>query len=157
MMDILERLNNEVPEYMKGICQKHHLMCRKLDSLSTALVGKNYAVVFSMDRFRVDLSYIYKEGPDYRWENCDNFLSERFDDEDRKNLLPNLGVEAHIRNDLSVLAHGLESKWPDVLAGHKEWLRDYKRSIWYSESNAMRLRPEMQAALAETGMFDDWV
>ena len=130
MKDFYEKINCEIPKkYMKRICEKYNLKCVKLFR-ATALIGDGYGLIISIGMFDVYVSYVQKQGEECLEFSCDNYFAERYDDADRVNLLEGEG-DVYVRNALTIVANGLESKWSDVLAGDTKWLEDYKKSRWY--------------------------
>lgn len=141
MENIWTKINNDTPQYMKLICENYNLFCMKISPLKTALVGKNYALIIAIDRFDVDVSYWNRRDGKNELYFCNNFFAEKYNAEDRKNLLEGNGSEIIVRNNLIVIASGLASKWSNVLAGDLNWLDDYKNSRWY-ESGKLTLEEE---------------
>lgn len=139
MENVWIRINNDVPKYMKNMCDKYNLFCIKVSSLKTALVGKRFALIIAIDRFYVTVSYLYMEDKDIKIYSCGNYFAEKYDNDDRINLVMGEGVENIIRNNIIIIANGLLSKWKNVLEGEMGWIENYKKSKWFSVE---RLLPE---------------
>ena len=88
MNDIWTELNKQIPVYLNEVITKYSLKVVSLGLVRTALVNTQYAIIISLDRFSVDMDFIHK---DYNGKlvcfGIGNFLSERFDEKDRKNLI----------------------------------------------------------------------
>ena len=132
MKSVWMEMNDKIPLYMKDIMKKYHLKCVKMGDLSTALVGKNFAIILSIDRFSVNASYMKKIQSDYIIFLCNNYWAERFDSDDRIDLINKDDIESVLINNLIVIANGLMSKWGYVLEGDDNWINEYKKSEWYS-------------------------
>ena len=132
MEDLWTKINNDVPRYMKKICEKYEIICVKLSPIKTALIGDGYALIISFDRFEAKVSYLQNNGKENILFLCDNYMAEKYNAEDRNNLLEGNGAEILVRNNLIIIANGLESKWHEVLNGDTKWIDDYKKSKWYA-------------------------
>ena len=132
MEDIWTRINNDVPMYMESICREYKLLCIKISPLKTALICKKYALIIEIDRFDSCLCYVYREEGNIMAYSCGNYFAQKYDEEDRVNLLNGNGANIMIRNDIIITANGLLNKWKNVLSGEREWLVDYKNSSRYS-------------------------
>lgn len=132
MENLWTKINNDIPQYMKKICEKYQMKCVKLSSIKTALIGDGYAIIISIGRFEAKVSYLQKNGKENILFLCDNYMAEKYDAEDRNNLLEGDGAEILVRNDLIIIARGLENKWREVLIGDTQWIDDYKKSQWYA-------------------------
>lgn len=139
MENVWVKINNDVPKYMKDVCDKYNLFCVKVSSLKTALVGEKFALVIAIDRFYATVSYLYMEGKNIKKYSCGNYFAEKYDNDDRINLLAGEGAENIVRNNLIIIANGLSNKWRNVLEGERGWLEDYEKSKWFSVE---RLLPE---------------
>lgn len=133
MENIWVKINDDVPLYMENVCKKYKLVCTKISTLKTALVGEKFALIIAINRFDATVSYLYMNGKDVKIYLCDNYFAERYDANDRVNLLNGEGAEYIVRNNIIIIANGLLNKWPNVLAGEKKWLENYKKSKWFSE------------------------
>lgn len=139
MENIWSKINDDVPLYMGRICENYKLFCVKISSIETALVGKKYALIIGIDRFYVTVSYLYMDDKEIKVYSCGNYFAEKYDAGDRINLLNGKGAEILIRNELIIIANGLQNKWKNVLEGKIEWIENYKKSKWFSVD---RLLPE---------------
>lgn len=132
MENIWTKINDEMPTYVKSLCEKYKLFCVKISPLKTAIVGKEFALIITIDRFDTDVFYVYKEGKNMILYSCGNYFAEKYNEEDRVNLLCGSGADILVRNDIIVTTNGLISKWGDVLEGKREWIDKYKKSSRYS-------------------------
>ena len=130
-MDIWTKLNDEVPVHFRNIIDEFSLNIVKISNIETALVGKNYVILISIDRFYVEIDYISRNS-DNKLEKykCSNFFAEKYDETDRTNLLEGKGAREIIINNLKVINNGLLNKWRNILEGDKRWMEDYKQSDW---------------------------
>mgnify|MGYP001104582246 CR=1 FL=1 len=136
MENLWTKINDDVPMYMKKICDKYNLACVKVSSIKTALVGGEFALIIALDRFDASVYYLHMEGKEIKIYFCDFYFTQRYDAEDRVNLLAGKGAEIEVRNNLIIIANGLFNKWGNVLSGEKEWLEDYKKSNWCFEERS---------------------
>lgn len=136
MENLWTKINDDVPMYMKKICEKYHLVCVKISSIKTALVGKKFALIIAIDRFDASVYYLHMEGKEIKIYFCDFYFGQKYDADDRGNLLEGKGAEIEVRNNLIIIASGLLNKWGNVLSGEKEWLEDYKKSNWCFEERS---------------------
>ena len=113
MKNIWTEINDDIPRYVQNICKKFELVCIKISPLRTALIGKKFALIITVDRFDAVIYYLHMDGKEIKVYLCDNYFAEKFDAND--------------------IANGLLSKWEDVLKGEKDWIENYKKSKWFSE------------------------
>ncbi|MBQ7065581.1 MAG: hypothetical protein IJN92_02060 [Lachnospiraceae bacterium] len=139
MENIWTKINDDLPLYMKYICDKYELVCTKISPLKTALIGKGFALIIAIDRFDAKVIYFYKENNEEKVFLCDNYFAEKYDSNDRINLLEEGECENIIRNNLIIIANGLMNKWENVLKGQTDWIDKYKKSKWFAVE---RLLPE---------------
>lgn len=132
MDDLWVRVNNDIPKYMYKICKEYNLCCIKISRLETALLNDSFALVIGIDRFFVTVDYVSIINEEIVVYNCDRYFAKKYDENDRINLLPNIGADNILLNNLIVIANGLYSKWGNVLKGNKDWLDDYLASNDYS-------------------------
>ena len=53
MKDIWTNINDNISIYLKKINEQHKISYVKLSSIQTALIGNNFALILSIDRFDV--------------------------------------------------------------------------------------------------------
>ena len=131
MNNIWTRINDDVAMYMKSICEKYKLVCIKISPLKTALVGEGFALIITIDRFDATVSYLHNDS-ELQVYLCDNYFAEKYDANDRINLLNGEGADIIVRNNIIVISNGLTSKWENVLRGETGWIENYKKSKWFS-------------------------
>lgn len=132
MESIWTKINDNIPQYMDNICKKYKMKTVKISRLKTAIIGRDFALVLFIDRFDVDISYLYRENEKLVALLCDNYFAEKYDKQDRINLLTGTGAEILVINDLIIIANGMLNKWYYVLEGKKEWIDDFKKSKWFA-------------------------
>lgn len=135
MKNLWTEINERIPEYFGFFSQKYGLEFVKLSALKTAIVGNKFAIIISVGRFSVDVLYATRIEGRREVLQCGNFLAEKYSDEDRQNLLKSKGAENIILNNLKIIASGLDSKWGTLLRGEIIWIKDYRKSKWYSIVN----------------------
>lgn len=133
MENIWTKINDDVPLYMENVCKKYKLVCIKISPLKTALVGKKFTLIIAIGRFDATVSYLYMDGKKIRVYLCDSYFAEKYDADDRVNLLNGEGAEYIVRNNIIIIANGLLNKWRGVLDGKMDWIESYKKSKWFSE------------------------
>lgn len=126
------KINDNIPQYVKKINKQYNMMCIKISPLKTAMIGKGFALIIGIDRFDASVSYVYKVRDELTVLLCDNYFAEKYDIDDRKDLLSENGAEASVINNLIVISNGLINKWNNVLSGENGWIADYKKSRWYA-------------------------
>lgn len=137
--DIWTKINDDIPLYTKDICEKYKLFCTKISSIRTALIGKKFALIVGVDRFYATIGYLYMDGSKINVYSCGNYFAEKYDANDRINLLNGEGADIYVRNDIIISVNGLLNKWGNVLKGETDWIENYKKSAWFS---VKRLLPE---------------
>ena len=99
------------------------------------MVGDGFAIMIAIDRFDIEIYYLYKKERDVVKYPCGSFFAQAYDSQDRENLLSGEGSYIYIKNCLLITAKGLASKWKNVLAGDTKWLEKYKSSSRYAKEN----------------------
>lgn len=132
MDNLWTKINDEIPTYMTKLCQKYNLECVKVSELKTAMVGVGFAILIAVDRFDIELYYLYKKGNNIVKHPCGSYFAQAYDSKDRENLLSGDGADIDVRNCILITEHGLSSKWENVLAGDTKWLDKYKSSSRYA-------------------------
>lgn len=133
MNSVWTEINTHVNEYMFNLIQSYKMKCETIGELSTLLYNNDCCLLISIDRFNINFQYACLENGKVRLYDCGDYLSMRFDDDDRKNLIDVVKAGDNVINDLIITANGLLSKCEDVLTGQKKWLEKYKTSSRYSE------------------------
>lgn len=131
MEDIWENINSDMPKHMNKICEKYNLKFVKLSSISTAMIGDDFAIIIGLDRFDALISYVYREKNKLVELEFDRYVAMKYDEDDRKDFIKGNGARIHVTNSLIVIQNGLLSKWSNILEGDKEWIKDYKKSNYY--------------------------
>ena len=126
-------INDNIPMYMNKICNEYNLVCVKISPLKTAMIGDGFAIMIAIDRFDIEIYYLYKKNSDIGKYPCGSFFAQAYDSQDREGLLSGEGAEIYIKNCLMIVAKGLASKWENVLEGDKKWLEKYRSSSRYAK------------------------
>lgn len=121
--------------YMNEICKKHKLKCVKISPLKTAMVGDGFAIMIAIDRFDIEIYYLYQKECNMVKYICGSYFAQAYDSQDRENLLSGEGADICIKNCLLIAAKGLASKWENVLEGDTKWLGKYKSSSRHAKEN----------------------
>lgn len=132
MDNLWTHINDDIPIYMRELCKEHNLKCVKVSVIKTAMVGDKFAIIIAIDRFDIEIYYLYKKGKDIVKHPCGSFFAQAYDSKDRENLIRGEGADVYIRNCLLITANGLASKWADVLEGDIKWLEKYRSSSRYA-------------------------
>lgn len=149
MDNLWTNINDNIPMYMNKICKEYNLVCVKISPLKTAMIGDEFAIMIAIDRFDIEIYYLYKRDPDMGKYPCGSFFSQAYDSQDREDLLSGEGADIYIKNCLLIVARGLASKWENVLKGDTKWLEKYRSSSRYAKENL---------TADEKEVFDDgWV
>lgn len=146
MNNIWTEINEEIPYYMRKVCEKYNMKCEKLTSLESVLFNKKCCLIIQIDRFEIDMLYLHKEREKISAFQCASYLALRYDDNDRKGIINDNRAGNTVRNDLIITANGLISKCEDVLLGETSWLEKYKQSSRFSE---VRLSADIVKLLSE--------
>lgn len=128
-------INDCVPMYMNEISRKYNLKCLKISPLKTAMLGDGFAIMIAIDRFDIEIYYLYKKERDLVKYNCGSFFAQAYDSQNRENLLIGEGADIFVKNCLIITARGLDSKWNNVLEGDTKWLEKYKSSSRFAKEN----------------------
>lgn len=132
MDNLWTNINDDIPMYMRELCKEHNLRCVKVSAIKTAMIGNKFALIITIDRFDIEIYYLYEKGKDIVKHPCGNFFAQAYDSKDREDLLIGEGADVYIRNCLLIAAKGLSSKWKNVLEGDTKWLEKYKSSSRYA-------------------------
>ena len=133
MDNLWTNINDNIPMYMNEICKEHNLVCVKISPLKTAMIGDGFAIMIAIDRFDIEIYYLYKKDRDMGKYPCGSFFVQAYDSQDRENLLSGEGADIYIKNCLRIVAKGLASKWENVLEGDTKWLEKYQSSSRYAK------------------------
>ena len=84
--------------YMNKICKEYNLVCVKISPLKTAMIGDEFAIMIAIDRFDIEIYYLYKKDRDIVKYSCGSFFAQAYDGHDRENLLSGEGADIYIKN-----------------------------------------------------------
>ena len=60
MDNLWTNINDNIPMYMNKICNEYNLVCVKISPLKTAMIGDGFAIMIAIDRFDIEIYYLYK-------------------------------------------------------------------------------------------------
>ena len=86
MDNLWTNINDNIPMYMNEICKEHKLECVKISPLKTAMVGEGFAIMIAIDRFDIEIYYLYKKDRDIVKYSCGSFFAQAYDSHDRENF-----------------------------------------------------------------------
>lgn len=139
MSEFDEKINDSIPEYMKKVCDKYDLKCEKLPNCECVLYNKNCCLITQIGYYNISILYVRKEKKELCAYRIDDFIGQRFDAVDRRDMIEGKGREISLRNDLIIFASGFITKCEDLFTGDERWFIKYKESSRYSK---VRIEPE---------------
>ena len=105
-----------------------------------ALIGSNYLIIFLFHFDDITLFYINRNEKQVLEKiNINNFVSASIDSKDREGVFPSSSIEATMENNLKILSRSLKNHWSNLLIGKKEWIEDYQKSKFFSDSQKLSL------------------
>lgn len=127
---------NEVPRYMRDLAKKYDMHFKLIFETEMAMFNDKCCLIFGVDnRDGIILRTTFRE-KDRRVEySIGNFLALSYDSSDREGIKPATVISAKIRNQLTIIARGLDSKWSGLLRGDMSWFEKYKNSAWFYEDH----------------------
>ena len=66
------------------------------------MVGDGFAIMIAIDRFDIEIYYLYKKERDVVKYPCGSFFAQAYDSQDRENLLSGEGSDIYIKNCLLI-------------------------------------------------------
>lgn len=127
-------------KYFYDIMQSFSLKFEVISKEKIALIGSNYLIIFLFHFEDITLFYINRnEKQVLEKMNINNFVSASIDSKDREGVLPRSSIEATMKNNLKILSRSLKNHWSNLLIGKKEWLEDYQKSKFFSDSQKLSL------------------
>ena len=96
MDNLWTNINDHIPMYMNKICKEYNLVCVKISPLKTAMIGDEFAIMIAIDRFDIEIYYLYKRDPDMGKYHCGSFFAQAYDSQDREDLLSGEGADIYI-------------------------------------------------------------
>ena len=127
------RINEAVKCYMRDVCRVYSMRCEKISDLESIIYNERICILIQIDRFHVELLYVFKNGEEVKGFRIGDYLAMRFDDTDRRGIIKSKEAGDDVKNSLIIIANGLISKCSDVLTGNMNWINKYKQSSRYSE------------------------
>ena len=131
-----EILLNDVPLYLNGLAEKYKMHFKVISVTERAMFNDKCCLIIGIDRRDgVVLRTTFPENGRRVEFIVDNFIQMTFDDSDREGLDLNWKhMSEKIRNDLTIVSRGLDSKWSKFLEGDMGWYEDFKKTVFYRES-----------------------
>ena len=133
------RINEDVPEYMKKVCEKYGMVCEKISPLETILYNRKCCLIIQIDKLHITILCVKDINGKMHAYDCSSYFAMRFDNEDKQGLITVEKAGDNIKNELIVVANGFVTKCEDVFTGDKNWLKSYQDS---SRCSDVRLTSE---------------
>ena len=125
-----------VYDIMKSFSLKFEVISKE----KIALIGSNYLIIFLFHFDDITLFYINRNEKQVLEKiNINNFVSASIDSKDREGVFPSSSIEATMENNLKILSRSLKNHWSNLLIGKKEWIEDYQKSKFFSDSQKLSL------------------
>jgi hypothetical protein len=123
-LEITERI-------FEPIVAKYNLTIEQKDSNTILLKGQGYALEITISREGVSVFYYTNNGNNETLQyDIDSYISSHFTSEDRSGIGTPEIIRDIIIAQLKVVASGLSNHFKPLLAGDKEWLKDYSKSAY---------------------------
>lgn len=130
---LYEDIAGLIPHIFEDYIELFNVRIERTGPESTSIIGKNYALIFSMERQYPRVMYARRYNDHYLTGFfCDNYFAEKYTDEDRQDLIPKDQDYASIFNELYIIHSGLKTKWSNVLNGDDKWMEGYRKSRWFA-------------------------
>ena len=127
-MDFLYKVNDNVPEIFAGIIRTYNFKFMRIDTLHSALVKDNYAIILSVSRDYVDINFLNREVGKIVKYWIHPFLMENLDDEDRSVQLEGDDIKTKLMNYILIYEKVLRTKWQNILIGQMDWVDACKKA-----------------------------
>lgn len=125
---------NEIPKYLRELANKYNMHFKLVSDIEMAMFNEKCCLLFGVDRDIIMITITFLECGKRVEYGVDNYLILKFDSSDREGIDFNTKyLSQKVRNRLTVIARGLDSKWSSLLQGDMSWFEGYKRSRWFSE------------------------
>lgn len=118
-----------VRTYFKQILENYNLEICKINNHIFFLYSNKYILIISISRDGVNIKYV-KRNSDGKLEEfqIDSFISEKFDEIDRKDIGYPETIYDIVLAELKIVASGLERHFNNLLKGEIEWIDDFMTS-----------------------------
>ncbi len=127
-------------KYFYDIMKSFSLKFEVISKEKIALIGSNYLIIFLFHFDDITLFYINRNEKQVLEKiNINNFVSASIDSKDREGVFPSSSIEATMENNLKILSRSLKNHWSNLLIGKKEWIEDYQKSKFFSDSQKLSL------------------
>ncbi len=136
------KLKELIVRIFESIIKKYNLQVSAISENEVALFSDKYILSYLLHSGELDLVYIEKKenGALYQY-NIDSFIADSISEEDRIQIKGRLQKKSGIEIDLALLAYTLEKKWKNLLAGEKEWIKEYQDfSLYIPPQNITQLK-----------------
>ena len=110
---------NEIPKYLRELANKYNMHFKLVSDIEMAMFNEKCCLLFGVDRDIIMITITFLERGKRVEYGVDNYLTKY--------------LSQKVRNRLTVIARGLDSKWSSLLQGDMSWFEGYKRSRWFSE------------------------
>lgn len=136
-----EIVTSVVPEYMKDLADKYNMHFKVISCTENAMFNDKCCIIFAIDnRDGVIMGTTLLENGRRVEYILNGFLIKAFDASDREGISTEWRpVTEQIRDQLTVAARGLDSKWSGLLKGDMSWFEDFKKTAFYYE---LKMRDE---------------
>ncbi|MBO7450320.1 MAG: DUF3592 domain-containing protein [Clostridiales bacterium] len=128
---------NEIPKYLGELAKKYNMHFKLIYDIDMAMFNDKCCLIFGIDNRDgvIMRMVIFENGRRVEYQ-VNNFLVSKFDSDDREGIDPEWNhLSQKIKDELIIIARGLDSKWSDLLKGDMGWFEDYKKSVWFHDIN----------------------
>lgn len=102
------------------------------------LISEKFYVGLLVSREDIDIIYVaHGDKEKYYKYFMTTFIKKKFDDEERMLFGNPADNEERIISRMRVIAHGLNSKWSELLEGNQKWISVYKKDTFGGEPIVM--------------------
>lgn len=129
--------SDEIPKYLGDLAKKYNMHFKLATDIEMAMFNEKCCLIFGIDRADGVIIWItfLENGRRVEYE-VDQYFTLKFDALDREGIDFEWNhMSEKIRNELLLIAHGLDSKWSSVLEGDMSWFEEFKRSCWCHEQH----------------------
>ena len=125
----------DVPKYLDGLAKKYNMHFKLISATEHAMFNDKCCIIIGIDRRDgVILNMTFLENGRRTEYIMNGYLINKFDDPDRYSLFHDcVPTDENIRNQLTMVSRGLDSKWSDLLNGDMNWFEDFKKTSFYYE------------------------
>lgn len=129
--------SDEIPKYLGDLAKKYNMHFKLASDIEMAMFNEKCCLIFGIDRADgviIRITFL-ENGRRVEYE-VDQYFTLKFDALDREGIDFKWNhMSEKIRNELLLIARGLDSKWSSVLEGDMSWFEEFKRSCWCHEQH----------------------